>query len=461
MGTRMTAAIVAALMAISLGACDAGINKGGSEPGPTLGGSETGDGVDGTAGRLPFHGSDGWEFQKNMGKSAFGSMKDLCKSETGYYFQFDSCLYYLEGSTGRVTPLCARPDCSHDDKSCDAYAGAYAVWYSGGRLYFAKRDFEEIGGSFTELGKRVYSVNPDGTGRRQVMSLELQPLDGRPLSSFDEPICHRGTVYFVYNGVLYAAPLEGDTAKAERIFGEEYFSGGGTGAYTAYDPGEPHYTLWADGDNVYFMLNVTDESGARRDALYAYDTVGKSVARVWEVPGEDEVGRWETTGVEVTQWYVLNGAIYFYLSGGDYWRTDLATGETVKLADTGDKTLYGTAVFSDEYMCLINDHPMTDPVTGEYWLGAGLREGGDTVFVYRLDGTFIRQLSLTGLWDTLGEISGFYPVFCDEAVLYLIADAGQMVPTDFGSQKSRCDVLCRLDLETGEITETARWEDRT
>ncbi len=465
MKKRTAAALLAVLLTVSLGACHRGAET--TPGGDTANAAPEGSGTDTAreegAERLPFQGSDGWDFQKNMHQSAFGSLAHLGKAETGYYFQFDTTLYYLEGTSGRVTPLCAKPDCAHGDGTCSAWAGAYALWYSGGRLYFVRRDREERDGTFTELGKRVYAVNPDGTGRRQVMSLELRPVEGQPLSSFDEPICHRGQVYFVYNGALYRMPLEGDAGEAERIWGEDYYSGGGTGGYTAYDPDEPHYTLWAEGETVYFMLTAPRENGARRDALYACDTVEKSVDKVWEVPGEDQVGPWETTGVSVSRWYVTNGYIYFYLSGGDMWRGDLSTGKNVKLADTHEKTLYGTAVFSDAYMCLLNDRPMTDPATGKPWLGAGLHAGGDTVYVYRLDGTPVREIPLGSLWDTLGQIEGFYPVLCDSGALYLIADAGEMVPLPggAGSQKSRCDVLCRVDLETGAVSEITRWEDWT
>ncbi len=465
MDRKRAAALLAGLLFFSLGACG-----GGPEPArgegtfdTALAGGAADTARDESAARLPFQGSDGWEFQKNMRQSAFGSLADLGKAETGYYFQFGDTLYYLEGATGRVTELCARPDCAHEDRTCNAWAGAYALWYSGGRLYFARSESEEGGGGLTGPGKSVYAVNPDGTGRRQVMSLELRPVEGRPLSSFDDPICHRGQVYFVYNGVLYRMPLEGDAGEAERLWGEEYFSGGGEGGYAAYDPGEPHYTLWADGDTVYFMLNAPRENGARRDALYALDTAEKNAAKVWEVPTGEQVGPWETTGVSVSQWYILDGALYYYLSGGDFWKTDLTTGENVKLADTHEKTLYGTAIFSDAYMCLLNDHPMADPATGEYWLGAGLHEGGDAVYVYRLDGTPVREIPLGSLVDALGQIGGFYPVFCDGDALYLIADAGEMVslPGGAGMQKARRDVLCRVDLETGALRETARWEDWT
>ncbi len=442
MRKRLFAMILAALLPLTLPSC----------------------GGDAVPGEMPqeFRGDGGRDFQKAMHQSAFGDLNDICQSETGYYFQFDSSLYYLEGESGRATILCARPDCAHDDDTCNARAGAYALWYSGGQLYFARRDFEMSGGAAVEHGKHIYSLNPDGTGLRQVTDLELGHTGGT-LSSFDTPICHRGMLYFVYNGVIYRMPLEGGSGEAERLWGEEYIKGGNSGGYAAQDPNEPRYTLWADGDTLYFMVNAPQDDGVRRDVLYAYDLLNGTAAKVWEVPSAEVTGEWETTGVKATKWYILEGAIYFYLSGGDFWRTDLSTGESVKLADTHERTLYGTAVFSDDCMCLINDHPMIDPVTGDYWLGSGLREGGDRVFLYSLEGELIRELPLTALFDELGDISGAYPVFCGGGALYLVADAGRMVPIPAGSgqQKSRCDVLCRLDLETGEITEAARWEDWT
>ena len=349
----------------------------------------------------------------------------------------------MDKATKKVTVLCGKPDCDHTEDTCNALVDALGLWTDGSRLYYVRA---EVGGE-----KRVYSEELNGTGRREVMSLGE--------AAYDKPIYHRGEIYFVSGGSLYAVKPGGDIEDARRIWGRGNVSEAPDGGYAAYDPDEPHYTLWADGDTLYFMVNVTGEDGARKDTLFSYPLSGGEAEQVWETPDKEQVGEWETTGVRVSQWYIADGAVYFYLSGGDFWRSDLATGETVKLADTHEKALYGSAVFSDEYMCLLNDRPMTNPFDGTPMVGAPFHEGGDAVFVYDLEGTLLKELSLKPLTEKLGNINGFTLLFCDGESLYFNADAGHMSEgIDGVSQKVQNNVLCLMNIDTGEIQQIYSWQ---
>ncbi len=306
---------------------------------------------------------------------------------------------------------------------------ATALWTDGTRLYYVRSE--------RDGGKRVYSEALNGSERREVMDLGA--------AAYDRPIYHRGEVYFVSGGVIYAVKPGGDLEDARRIWGRDYASEAPAGGYGAYDPSEPHYTLWADGDALYFMVNVPQDDGTQKDTLFSCPLDGGEAKKVWQTPDKEDVGEWETTGVSVSQWYVTNGSIYFYLSGGDFWRSDLATGETVKLADTSEKTLYGSAVFSDSCLCLLNDRPLSNPFDGALMVGVPLHEGGDTVLVYDLEGTLLKELSL----KTLGPVNGFSLLFCDGKSLYFNAAAGPDPSTT---------TLCSLNLATGAITQIYTWQ---
>ncbi len=444
---RFPAALLAAVLALLLSACyeKAGVSAGGEGAG--------------------FRQVDESLFQKHLRQSGSADIDDICETDAGFYFISDLGpglkfrLYYMDRASKRVTVLCAKPDCDHTDGTCNAMIDGFCLWTDGEKLYFARSEHAGEGSEWRDLGKRVYSEELDGTGRREVMSLELAPVNGRALSSFDRPAYHKGTLYFVYNGAVYAVPLDGDIEDARRIWGEDYSDGASSGGYSAVDPEEPHYELWADGDFIYFMVNVTQPDGTQKDTLFAYNTADKRAYQVWQTPDAEEVGTWETTGVSVSRWYVLDGTIYFYLSGGDFWRSDLETGETVRLADTHEKTLYGTAVFSDDYMCLLNDHPIINLATGEYWLGVGLHEGGDTVFVYTLDGELTGELPLDSLSARLGKINGYSLLFCDGENVYFNADAGYMSePVNGASHKLQNNLLCCVNIKSGEITEIYNWQ---
>ena len=388
---RLISALLAVLLTLSLAACDKDSgNDGGKADIPatqtgTDGGkvdnpTQTGDG--GGKGDIQTSQNVSNDFQKKMHQSRAGDISIICETETGYYFQYHGVIYpgalfYIDKGTNKATILCGKPDCDHMGDDCNARAGAYSLWYNGERLYYAYSDGKTENGKFVYHGKRVRSLEPDGTGRREVQDLELTEVNNIALSSSDRPIYHRGNIYFTFNCVLYSMPLEGDIRDAKRIWGEDYSAGTSSGGMTMYDPDKPRFHLWADGETVYFMVNQKQSNGTSKDTLFSYALETGEVKKVWETPEAAEVGKWETTGVSVSSWYVVNGYIYFYLSGGDFWRSDLESGETVKLANTHDKTLYGSATFSDKYMCLMNNSPLPNPANGEFFWGSPLRTGGE------------------------------------------------------------------------------------
>lgn len=62
---------------------------------------------------------------------------NVTKCETGYYALASKILYYIEGSTMRTTPLCNKPNCMHNNESCNAYVGVVDdIFYSDGYIYY-------------------------------------------------------------------------------------------------------------------------------------------------------------------------------------------------------------------------------------------------------------------------------------------------------------------------------------
>ncbi len=403
------------------------------------------------------------EFQKNMHQSNTNELEDICETQDGFYFvlheRTGSHLYFMDRDGGAATILCAKPDCGHSDETCNADIGAWQLWTAGGRLYYTYFDYEEKNGQVVTRGLRLHSASTDGTRRKVVQELEFQP--GGDTSPWQpQPILHRGVVYFPYSGVLYAVPLGGDIHKdATAIWGEENEAGTvEIGGVTVENTEYLGFTLWADGDFVYFMVDLDQPDGSRKDTLLAYDTRDKSVREVWRTPDADEVGEWMTTGVSVSQWYVIDGKIYFYLSGGDFWRSDLTTGETVKLADTHEKAAYGSAIFSDDYLCVLNDVPEDPCGTSYSFVGGNDYVGGDTIFVYGLDGSFKKELSLKALYDEFDTLTHCALAFCSGDSVYLVADAGTMSWSGGVGSKNSNDILFRVSIATGEITQIYNWE---
>lgn len=382
---------------------------------------------------IPSDQTAGGGFQKNMRQSKYTYILDMCETDAGAYLNYNGFLYFLDKESKRATVLCGKPDCEHKNSDCGAWINTRGMWYGGDKLYcvsYAKGN----GGKF------VTSLNPDGTDRRTVQELQYEANGVQ--SSVTGAIYYRGDVYYVWNDVLYHVPLGGDREDAEALWGEE--NGGTSGGTILLTGDELRFTLWADGDNVYFMVNLKGDDGTRRDTLFACHITDGTVSQVWRTPDKAEVGDWDTAGVSVSSWYVLDGYIYFYLSGNGLWRSGLPGGEPELLADTGKIARYGTALFSDTYMCLLNDLPN--------------QQGGDTIFVYDLNGALQKELPLKPLADEAEGITGFAPLFISDSELYFVAHAGARGDIVNGVQyEDKNDILCCIDLKTGEITRICNW----
>ena len=388
------------------------------------------------------------DFQKNLHQT---DELSFIETDTGYYFSWSS-LYYLAKDTMKATEVCGKPDCDHtDDAICNARIHADYLLTGGERIYYVgyvNRSTDP---------KLVQSVKPDATERETVQELKYNETSNS-WSSRDQGIYHRGYVYYVSDDILYRVKLGGDKDSAEVIWSPE--DAGTTQSYggmVQFNPNAIRYTLWADGDILYFMANVQTVDGTYKDVLFQCNLTDLSVQQIWATPNKDEVGEWERTGVSVSQWYITNGYIYFYLSGGDMWRTELATGKLEKLADTHEQTQYGSAVFSDDYMCLLNDMPVNDYADREFELGSKRRSNGDTIFVYGIDGTLLKELSLQSLFNELGDISTIDMLMCDGSDVYFQATS-MTYSTQNGMSVGNTEAvtLCRANFETGEVSQVCK-----
>ncbi len=424
---RPLAALLAALLTFSLTAC----NKGG--------GGE----VD-----IPATMTGAEDFQKNLHQAirTHGGLPTFIETDTGYYVGY-GWLYYVEKATMKATIVCAKPDCDHQDpETCNALIDANYLLTGGDRLYYVS--------NIVNPTKMVWSVKPDGTAREKVQDLKFNETSSSQ-SSNDLAIYHRGYIYYVSDDILYRVKLGEEKDSAEELWKPEDAGSSQSHAdgRVDFNPNAIRYTLWADGDLLYFMANVLTSDGTYKDVLFQCGLDGSDVKQVWVTPGADEVGEWEETGVSVSQWYITNGTIYFYLSGGDMWRTELSSGKTEKLADTHEQTQYGSAIFSDDYMCLLNDYPVAfygDPTPVP---GGQYRSYGDTIFVYGLDGALVKEISLSDLYDDSDEMAQMHLLCCTGTDIFFLT-IGRHVVSGSGlitSQAKQGAVnLCHANIETGE-----------
>lgn len=430
---RLLSAVLAVMLTISLTACgdNNSINLPPVSPGDTS-----------------VLGSD---FQKDMKQSTSSNISDICETSDGYYFEYDSMIYFLDKETGESTVLCGKPECEHTysegNYSCNAYVHAGFLTYYNGKLYYSNGDYALENGSYVDKGARLFSMNLDGTEHGPVQSIE--PVIGGNTSNYvTKPMIHRGIAYFCFSGCLYMVALDDDVKNAVCIYGDEITDDGSN----IVSSNEMYFELWADGDMIYFMAkNVKQSNGAYKDTLYSYDPQNEKLTEVWKVPDKAEVGTWDTTGVSVSQWYVSNGYIYFYLCGNDIWYTELSTGKTNKLIDLNLEA--GIATFSSEYIAVVNKK-----YSGAIDLlgGSSAITGGDTLYVYDYSGNLKKEVSLAQIYKDCDTVSECNILFVSNGKVYIHANA--TITGIYSSTQNTSTIqehyLYAVDIENGTVEKT-------
>ena len=183
---------------------------------------------------------------------------EICSTEDTVYFRDRDedgglfyLIYYMDKATGISLPLCGKPECTHKDENCNAYAqgsDTSGLTNYNGRLYWVgqKGTWLTGGGQWY-----VFSMAYDGTDRREVRKLPDSWI-GKVQTQF-----HRGYVYAaslggeeVVNGVakqvVYAEayPIEGD--------------GGPFAILRVVDVARNHVTLQAYEEYVYLAFETED-----------------------------------------------------------------------------------------------------------------------------------------------------------------------------------------------------------
>ena len=392
----------------------------------------------------------GTDFQKNMNQSTSLDISSICETKDGYYFQYNCMVYYADKETGDSTVLCGKPDCDHTHSEgkwdCNAFVSADFLTYYNGKLYYNNGNYVLENGSYVNKGERLFSMNLDGTEHNVVQDLDFVP--GGDTNSFvTAPMIHRGNVYFCYSGALYVAELGADIEDATLIYGETKVDNGSM----IVNPNEMYYELWADGELVYFMAkNVRQADGTYKDTLYSYDPQADKLDKIWQVPDKADVGAWDTTGVSVSQWYVSNGYIYFYLSGNDIWCTELSTGKTNKLIDLNLEA--GAAAFSNEYIAVVNkEYNGFISFTGESSV-----TGGDTLYVYDYNGKLVNEISLEQIYKDCDTVSACNILCVNGGKVYIHTDATitGIYSESFVSNTIQEHYLYVVDIGSGQLEKT-------
>ncbi len=242
--------------------------------------------------------------------------KIVIAAETGdtvYYMgSYDRVIKYVDKATGITGPLCGKPECKHNDETCNAYTGGLlrGLYTYNGRLYWMDNDPDD--GEAVAL----FSVAPDGTDRRKVTSLS-RDLYGTGSHSFTSFALGDGYLYY---GVVSWAVENGEVNNYNYV------------RAIPLDPEEESFeimreraTEFPDGITIqlygdYLYIHTSDGDG------------GRFTLRRWNVnTREFEMLIDEPNASTTLNMWVTDDGVYFDRNGGDIYRYDLETGEYNKL----------------------------------------------------------------------------------------------------------------------------------
>lgn len=150
--------------------------------------------------------------------------QDIAESEIGYYFweckcddHIDPRLMFMDKESGRVVPLCNKPDCMHDGKDCNAYFPEMFLEQSG----IDKHYLQYYDGNLYAVGLSpdnyvaLFCIKEDGS--EWELSAKLYRTDYMATGHWKSP------EILIHDGYVYMVDVKQEMMKLERIL-----VGGGT-----------------------------------------------------------------------------------------------------------------------------------------------------------------------------------------------------------------------------------------
>lgn len=330
------------------------------------------------------------DYQKNSHNSNTPT-RYLQFSDNGFYFIDANLAYFCEEPAFAFTPLCTKPECSHDvavvGENCNALLGNDMQIYNG-KLYYYK---------WSDGNAALFCSSLTGEDETFVMQLRT---DGQGALATNMFLIHRGSVIFCSDyGSVKVASLGESLESAVTLFESTQEAKDSWTSRRGHTTDPYAWFFRADEDYLYFMgrwgtlysNSIFELTYA--NCLYRYNMVTGETEQVWSLPSEAEVGMWQRGGISTNGWYIEGSRIYYHLSGNGVWVSDLDTGETEQVFSTsGNVDAAGTAFFDGNYIYINNS---------EYYYADEERTSNEEkfIYIYAMNGDYVRTLSLQALFD--------------------------------------------------------------
>lgn len=165
----------------------------------------------------------GDQYIHGMDAQCFSHIHNVTASDKGFYSFYsqdfdDDILKFMDKKTRKMIPVCSKPNCNHNDNTCDAYyRSVLSLTLYNDKIYI-------VAGGTKEYSVSLYKANMDGSGKEEIKTLYMRNGDASLEFEF---IIHRGYVYYVANQIeqkrkestqiLYRTSLDSSDEKEELL----------------------------------------------------------------------------------------------------------------------------------------------------------------------------------------------------------------------------------------------------
>ena len=230
-----------------------------------------------------------------------GGIRCLAENEEGYYFTkkigINYYLYYYDKETNQSIPLCAKPNCKHNDiNECNASLGihAYDIFLYKDNIYSIVAKDKDVTSNITLI--QLISIAIDGTERNEIET--ILEFEGSRGSMFRSMLIKDDIVYFsgmleqleedkvvLPSGEEILMPIEKNYIFSIPITGGKYST-----IYEIEALGMYHLIRLYEGkDGIWiFDLPVLDWTDDDNNKIYYYNTKEKKMTPVFQEIDLDE-----------------------------------------------------------------------------------------------------------------------------------------------------------------------------
>lgn len=217
----------------------------------------------------------------------------IAPGEGGYYFTMGDFLFFMDGETKEIAPVCSRPDCRHENESdqslvwqCNAYVGTFhsrfLQVYEGNLYCLSSGGQGEDGKLDISASSRLLKVALDGTAHEFLCPMP---------QNLEFTAIHRGYLYYAYYSAdgstlgVYRKKMTQLNEEAESIL---EIPNAFSSVFLPYGTHLYMYFATDDEDGLLYDYNINSKEVSRIEGQYGLVGVYQNNLLLTEVESEEE-----------------------------------------------------------------------------------------------------------------------------------------------------------------------------